>query len=317
MVKIERAIEIILVECINLKKGEVVLIITDEFKRNIGFLFSEKAREFGSESILIEIPPLRINGEEPPDAVAAIMKEVDVIIAPTEKSITHTDARRDASSRGARTITLPGITRNILERCVDVDYSEMKEITKKLADLLTIGKEVRIETDLNTDLFMNIKGQKGIPDTGLVHRKGDISNLPAGEAFLSPVEGSTRGRLVIDGSMGNTGLIRKPIRMIVKNGFAIRIFGEREARIIRRQIRGFGKMARNIAELGIGTNYRAKISGNVLEDEKVMGTIHVAIGNNVSMGGTVNVNCHLDGIVRDPTLYIDDKLILKNGKLMI
>ena len=86
---------------------------------------------------------------------------------------------------------------------------------------------------------------------------------------------------------------------------------------LRKMIAPYREAGRNIAELGIGTNEKAIVTGVVLEDEKAMGTVHVALGDNASMGGTVHAPIHLDGVVLKPTLMVDETVILEAGKLMI
>jgi leucyl aminopeptidase (aminopeptidase T) len=150
-----------------------------------------------------------------------------------------------------------------------------------------------------------------------VHKPGDFSNLPAGEAYMAPVEGTAQGTIVIDGCIGETGILKKPITMTVKDGYVTGISGGAQVKILKRAISGLGKQARNIAELGIGTNHRARVVGSSLEDEKVLGTVHIAIGDNASMGGKVSVASHLDAILLKPTLTIDRRTIMRDGHLII
>ena len=79
----------------------------------------------------------------------------------------------------------------------------------------------------------------------------------------------------------------------------------------------FGKLAFNVAELGIGTHDKAQITGDVLEDEKAIGTVHIAFGDNKSMGGTIRVASHLDGVIMEPTVSVDGETIMEKGKLLI
>ncbi|RQW81586.1 MAG: aminopeptidase, partial [Geobacter sp.] len=107
------------------------------------------------------------------------------------------------------------------------------------------------------------------------------------------------------------------ISIKVKNGYATEIKGGALAKKLTKQLDEVGRDARNIAEFGIGTNDSAKLSGILLEDEKVLGTIHIALGNNVSMGGNVNVPLHLDGVIKKPTVYLDGKLLMEDGTLLM
>ncbi len=303
-------------DCMAVKPGESVLVITDESTRNAGIAIWEAAKTLKAESMLLEIIPRSTHGEEPPPAVAKLMKEVDVVLCPTRKSLTHTQARREATDAGVRIATLPGVTEDMMIRCLNADYGKIAEISLKLTKILHEGKLARVTTPAGTDITLPLEGMEGHPDTGLVHNKDDMSNLPAGEAYIAPAEGKSNGVIVIDGSMAGIGLVGDDfITIKVEGGFATDITGGPLAEKLIELIEPYGKPARNIAELGIGTNEKATIIGNILEDEKALKTVHIAIGDNMSMGGTFDVPSHLDGILKDPTLEIDGKIIMKDGIL--
>ncbi len=315
MDKLYKAAQVALNNCLAVKKGETVLVITDEPERKVGYAFWEAAREIGTEAMLLEILPRSSNGEEPPEAVARLMRDFDVLIIPTSKSMSHTGARREACEAGARCVTLPGILEDTAVRTLNADYNEIAERSTRLAELVNAGQTARVTTPAGTDITMTIQGRECHADTGLVHNPGEFSNLPAGEAYVAPVEGSAGGVIVVDGAM--VGKVKQPIRIMVKDGYATQITGGKSAEELEAMIEPFGQPGRNVAELGIGTNHKAQIVGSVLEDEKVMGTVHMGLGDNKSMGGNVSVQSHLDGILLKPTLWIDDKKIMENGVLKI
>jgi aminopeptidase len=316
--KLDSASTIAIRDCMGAKKNEKILVITDELKREIGLSLHDNAIRLGYKSLLVEMKSGKINGEEPSNEISELMQKFDVVLCPTAKSLTHTDARRNASAKGVRVATFPGITKDVMIRGMNADYKSISKRTKKLQKILEKGKEVRVKAPAGTDISFKIAGRKVIPSKGLFHKKGESGNLPTGETFLAPVEGTSNGVFVVDGSMAGLGLIKNAnIRIEVKDGYATKITGGTLAKKLVRQLNSVGKDARNIAEFGIGTNDSAKLSGVLLEDEKVMGTIHIALGNNVSMGGSVNVPIHLDGVVKKPTVWMDDKLIMKDGKLLI
>ncbi|MGB3092963.1 MAG: aminopeptidase [Candidatus Zixiibacteriota bacterium] len=315
MDKLFKAAQVAISNCLMVKKGESVLVITDQPLRKIGYAFREAAEEAAAEAMLLEILPRSSNGEEPPGSVAKFMKDFDVLIIPTSKSMSHTNARREACEAGARCVTLPGIMEDTMERTLNADYQEIAQRSIKLAEMVNRGKTARVTTPAGTDITMSIEGRECHADTGLVHNPGDFSNLPAGEAYIAPVEGTANGVMVVDGSM--VGKVKKPIRIMVKDGLATEITGDRSAEELEKMLEPFGQPGRNIAELGIGTNHKARIVGNVLEDEKVMGTVHMALGDNKSMGGNVSVQSHLDGILLKPTLWIDEEKIMEDGELKI
>ncbi len=315
MDKLFKAAQVAINNCLAVKKGESVLVITDEPERKIGYAFWEAGKDAASEAMLLEILPRSSNGEEPPEAVAKFMKDFDVLIIPTSKSMSHTKARREACEAGARCATLPGILEDTMQRTLNADYHEIAQRSIKLAEIVSQGKTAKVTTPAGTDITMDIKERECHADTGLVHNPGDFSNLPAGEAYIAPVEGTANGVIVVDGAM--VGKVKKPIKIVVKEGFATQIIGDKSAEELEKILEPFGQPGRNVAELGIGTNHKAQIVGSVLEDEKVMGTVHMALGDNKSMGGNVSVPSHLDGILLKPTLWIDDKKIMEDGELKI
>ncbi|GBD38514.1 2,5-dihydroxypyridine 5,6-dioxygenase [bacterium HR37] len=305
-------------DCMAVKSGEKVLIITDEPLRKIGYVLWECAKELGTEAMLLEIIPRDSHGQEPPQPVGELMRLVDVILIPTSKSLSHTESRRKASSCGVRIATLPGITEDTMIRTLNADYHKIAQRSRKVASILKSGSRVRITTERGTDISLVIEGREGYADTGLNHNPGDFSNLPAGEGYIAPLEGKSEGKVVIDGSMAGIGKLEEEvIEITVKNGFAVEIKGGEAADKLLSLMKPFGRLAFNVAELGIGTNDKAIVTGNVLEDEKAMGTIHIAFGDNKSMGGTVRVASHLDGVVMNPTVYVDDVLLLDNGRLLV
>ena len=316
--KLDSASAIAIRDCMGAKKNEKILVITDEIKREIGISLHENAVRLGFESLLVEMKSGKINGEEPSDIVADLMRKYNVVFCPTAKSLTHTDARRSASAKGVRIATFPGITKEVMIRGMNADYKKISALTVKLQKILETGKEIRVTAPAGTDITFSIAGRKAYASKGLFHASGESGNLPTGEAFLAPVEGSSNGVFVVDGSMAGLGLIKNAnIKIEVENGYATKITGGTLAKKLKVMLDKVGKDARNIAEFGIGTNDSAKLSGVLLEDEKVMGTIHIALGNNVSMGGSVNVPIHLDGVVKKPTVWMDSKMLMKGGKLMV
>lgn len=316
--KLDTASQIAIRDCMGAKKNEKILIITDEIKREIGLSLYENALRLGYYALLVEMKSGKINGEEPSDEVAELMQKFDVVFCPTAKSLTHTNARRSASAKGVRIATFPGITKDVMIRGMNADYKKIAALSIKLKKILERGKFIRVTAPAGTDISFSIEGRTAYASKGLFHAKGESGNLPTGETYLAPVEGTANGVFVVDGSFAGLGLIKNVnIKIEVENGYATKITGGSVAAKLKKMLDSVGKDARNIAEFGIGTNDSAKLSGVLLEDEKVMGTIHIALGNNVSMGGSVNVPIHLDGVVKKPTVWLDDKLIMKDGKLLV
>ncbi len=304
-------------DCLGVRRGERVLVVTDEPERVIGYALWQAAKDLESEVFLVEILPRKTNGAEPPPEVAELMKRVDVVLCPTSKSLTHTDARRNASEAGARIATLPGVSEEIMVRCMNADYHAIAARTFALCAMLEKTRVVRVKAPAGTDVVLPIEGRHAHASSGIFRERGQWGNLPTGEAYLAPLEGRSEGVVVVDGSMASVGMMHDPIRIVVRNGFAEEISGGSEAKKLVELLEPHGRDARNVAEFGIGTYDKAILTGNILEDEKVMGTIHVAFGDNKSMGGSVRVASHLDGLIREPTVWFDGECVMKDGKFIV
>jgi len=260
---------------------------------------------------LTEMKPTGMAGREPAPGVAAAMLDADIIIAPTEHSITHTKATSAARNKGARVVTMPGITKDVFLRAILVDYDEMDAQNSRLKGMLLRTTKLRVTTAAGTDLDMEImKGRKICNDNGLTTESGSLNNLPAGEVAIAPKEGSTNGTLVIDLSALRARL-KEPFKVEVKNGHVVSCENQELWKIISGVENGT-----NVAEFAIGTNPKAKITGVILEDEKVKGTAHMAFGTSAALGGTVQTSVHLDNVFDKPTIEADGKVIIKQGKFL-
>ncbi len=303
-------------DCMGAKAGERILIVADEPLRAIAHALREAARGLGHDPILVEMFPRKTNGEEPPALVAEMMARADVVLCPTSYSLPHTDALRAATAAGARVGTLPGVTEDIMVRCMNADYQRIAARTHQLCAMLEQTSVIRVTSPSGTDIRLPVAGRKAHASSGLFRERGQWGNLPTGEAYLAPLEGESSGVVVVDGSMAGVGVTRQPIRIVVENGYATEITGGPEAEKLIALLEPHGRDARNVAEFGIGTNDRARLTGVILEDEKVMGTIHVAFGDNKSMGGSVGVPSHLDGLITRPTVWFDDRRIMVDGQML-
>ena len=302
--------------CMNIKPEEIVLVMTDTGKVKLAEAFAYASSSLGATTVVSVMRPLERSGLEPPKPVAEAMKASDVVLIPTSTSFSHTDARREASKNGVRIASMPGITEDMMSMGgLTADYHEVERLTNLVSDVLDKGKIVEITTPSGTNLVMSIEGRTCLRDTGLYHKPPNLwGNLPAGEACLAPVEGTTQGVLAID-SLGK--IVTQPVRVTLKDGWAVRFDGPDAGRLESLLKRGDAN-AFNVGELGVGTNAKARLTGAVLEDEKVLGTVHIALGDNSSYpGGHSKSNIHMDGILLEPTVKVDGVLLLEKGKLKL
>ena len=299
-------------ECYGVKKGESVIIVVDtSTPSSIGISLFDAARNLGCEVIMITMLPRTRHGEEPPQAVAQAMKNADVVIAPTTFSLTHTQARINACKAGARIASMPGITEKMMASGgITADCNKINDTEIKIGKILEKVRKIRVVTESGTDIEFDIEGCKWKMDTGLCCESGCSSNLPAGELYIAPKDAN--GVFVVDGSMSGFGLLDSPLEFTVRERYVTGIKGKLSENL-NAMLDKVGNKARNVAEFGIGINTEARLIGNVLEDEKVGGTVHIALGDNSTFGGDVVAGIHLDGIITKPRLFVDGKeFILSN-----
>jgi leucyl aminopeptidase (aminopeptidase T) len=290
-----------------------VLVVADASTRLIGEALRDGSAAAGADAVLTIMDVRATDGTDPARPVAAAMAACDVFFAPTSRSLSHTPARKRASQAGVRGATMPGVTEDMLARVMAVDFDQMTRRSRAVAELLDQAGEARITDELGTDFRMDLTGRAGIADDGDLRQPGAFGNLPAGEAFIAPLNGEG---VIVASSLSPLGLSNEPATLTVANG-----------RIVDAQhglgpdyielLRVHGELGTNLAELGVGTNDRATLTGNVLEDEKILGTVHVAFGASAGFGGTVSVPIHLDVVVLDASLEVGGTTVLDAGRFVL
>ncbi|MFW5977916.1 MAG: aminopeptidase [Halohasta sp.] len=300
------AAETALTQCLDLGSDETCLIITDDKRKPIGEALYTVASELTDDPLIVRYPPGPQHGAEPPEPIAAAFQEADVFLAPTTKSLSHTRARGAACEAGARGATLPGVTEDVFVTGLDADYEAIAAHSADLHDRVREAEEIRVTSPQGTDISFEIGDREWLLDTGIVQEPGAFSNLPAGEVFISPE--SATGTYVVDGTMRPHGLLAADHQLTfeVEDGLVTHISDDEIRQQIETAAEEAGQAAYNLAELGIGTNVGVdELVGSVLLDEKAAGTVHIAIGDNASIGGETEAPLHLDGILREPTVYVD------------
>ncbi|WP_158055342.1 aminopeptidase [Halorussus halophilus] len=298
----ETAIE----QCLALGADESCCIVTDDKRQPIGEALYQVASEVTDDATVIRYPPGESHGAEPPKPVAAAMAGADVFLAPTTKSLSHTRARGNANEAGARGATLPGITEEVFTTGLDADYDAIYQHCQDVLAQVEGADEIRVTSPQGTDITFEPGSREWHDDTGIVHEDGDFSNLPAGEVFVSPEDAN--GTYVVDGTMMPHGLLAddSALEFEVEDGYVTSISDDDIRADVEVASEQVGDAAYNLAELGIGTNVAVtELVGSVLLDEKAGGTVHIAIGDDAGIGGDTDAPIHLDGILREPTVYAD------------
>ncbi|MEX0620681.1 MAG: aminopeptidase [Solirubrobacterales bacterium] len=311
---LNKAVAAVVRDCLGVRPNEEVLVVCNPATRSMGEAMRAEAEAVGAESVLAVMSERDSHAGEPPTTVAEAMIAADVLLAPTVQSLSHTAARKRASESGTRTATLPGATEEMLARVMSDDVAELRRRSGRVAAILDHGTEARITCDHGSDLLLGLQGRKAIPDAGELTHKGAFGNLPCGEGFISP--DSAEGTLIVDGSIAGVGLVSEPVRLTIRDGHLIEATGP-EGEKLMDLLTAHGPDGTNVAELGIGTNEKAILTGNILEDEKIIGTAHVAFGASAAIGGNIQVPVHLDVVSLRPEVTVDGTPVVLEGKLLV
>jgi leucyl aminopeptidase (aminopeptidase T) len=316
MSDLERAVKAVIDDCLAVKAGEDVVVVCNPATQNLAERLRLGAEAVGAEAVLATMTERDQHGVEPPDTIAAVMLKADVLLVPTVQSLSHTAARKAATNAGARAATLPGATEEILARVMGADMDELRRRGNALAEILTAGSEARITSTIGSDLTLNIEGREGIPDAGELSEPGAFGNLPCGEGFISPHHHLGGGKLVVDGVIASIGIPEEPVELTIEDGVLVDATSEIGEELMK-QLTVAGPDGTRLAELGVGTNEKATLTGELLEDEKLLGTVHVAFGASAGIGGEIQVPVHLDCVVMKPTLTVDGQEVVRDGELLV
>lgn len=352
MSKLNEAAIVAMRDLVGLREGEEVLIITnpDGDTYTIARAIFEATRALGGKPVMaIQETKAEVSSHTERMVLEAIRSGPDILVslsasqlgkdpyglnigyvARDGKIYDHIYDKAQDGDKRARGFWSPMATVDMFERCVAVDYVAMHEAAVIVKKMLDTGRKIRITSPAGTDLTFSIYGRKAFIDDGDCSMPGIGGNLPAGEVFISPAVGSARGTIVFDGTIdlaSYSRIPRQPVTVIFKDGYISDINGGKDADELSRVIKEGEQMARkngleekarnarHLGELGIGINYSAKMTGNILEDEKAGKTAHFAIGSNYDHDADALI--HLDCLVLKPSVFVDGRQVMKDGVLLL
>lgn len=295
---------------LGLQTGDRALLVFDDSTTNIAEALGAAAVKLGIEIEARQIEPTGGHGRDPDPETMSSMLRHKVVICPTRYSLTHCAAATAAREAGARIATLPGIDNNLFATGLLIDPVELRRVGQQWIDRLSSASRIRVVSPGGTDIEFGVSTYSWKNDDALIVEPGTGGNLPGGEVFIAPDKNSGEGVIVFDGSIGSMDWERdkSPARITVRDGRAIEFEGARGLEL-REILAGGGGKGFLLAEFGIGTNPELEISGNLLGDEKVRGTIHLAFGNNRGFGGDNDAPVHIDGLVLNPEIIADGERI--------
>ena len=315
----KRGATVLVGTCAGVRPGERVVIVTDEERLEIAEALRAEATAVADSTEIVVSPPRSIDNEEPNAVVSAAMAGADVIFLVVTHSLAHTRATRAAIAGGARVVSMSAFTpRQMREGGLFADFRSRKPLCDRLAGALTAAEVARVTNPAGTDLRFSLSGRAGNSHACIVDGPG-FTAVPNIEANTSPLEGTTQGRLVVDGSIPyyGVGIIRDPVTFDIVDGVVRAIEGGEQATFLRELLaRQDDPAVYNIAQFAVGLNpLCTDFTGEMLNDEGVNGTIHIGIGTSANLGGHVQAKTHFDAVIRAPSVWLDGRTLLRDGEL--
>lgn len=313
------ACNVLLTTCSDCKIDENILIVTDPTSFEVAKIMWDAMGDYKNKSIVL-MDERTMHGQDTNKVVAAAMAKADVIFGCTKFSLFHSQARRDAVANGARFVNMVDYNVEMMEKGgLYCDFEEIGKVCTEVAKKLEGGKVCHITTANGSDFTCSIADRSPTPQYARSLVAGASSSPPDVECATCAVEGTGEGVVYIDGSIPHPelGLITDEIKLTIKKGLIVDITGGDQAQKLKRIMEEFNDPnVYNIGEIGLGLNTMCELNGRMLEDEGCGGTIHFGCGDNRGFGGTVASAYHLDMVFRNPSMTVDGKVILDQGKVV-
>ncbi len=308
----------------NAREGDRILIVIDEgVEAEVAEIIAAAAENSGADHDVINTAAAPAPNAEPVAEVAAAILEHDLSLLATSVPIAHTAAVRAGVAGGGRFLVMDGVSPDMLAAgAAAADYERVREIGLALEARWNAAEHVRVSSALGTEFEADISGRESWRWDGYAFA-ADWFELtgcafPDGEVGIAPLEGSANGKVVWDASVHSLGLLEEPVSLTVVDGWITAIEGGAQADELARRIEALED--RNSyycpAEIAIGINEAARITGSLREDKKALGTVHIASGTNLDLGGTIEAKSHIDGLIRTPSLWMDGEPIVEQGKVV-
>lgn len=308
------ALRVLATTCAGVKDGERCLIVTDTAadQEIVGAMATTLAA-LGCHVVTVSSAPADLPGDDPPPPVGAAMLQADVIFELTSVFIGSCPTRRQACEQGARYLTVPGLSWTTLRPNgpFSADFRAVGEKAVALGAKFDAASEFRLTSRIGTELRGSFGGRRGRPLWGIADAPGGYAAPPDIEVGASPVEGTATGIVVVDGSMLFLGpdQLASPVELHFRSGRLTDIAGADAWRLTDALERAGDERMTNLAEVSIGLNPLSRPGGSALELEGIVGSAHVALGNNIAYGGSVDARSHIDCVLLGATLELDGESV--------
>ncbi len=319
VVTVQRSAELIVRRLLAVHPGEQVALVCDsESEMEMVRALAEVVESAGAEFTILQQPSratARKNDLTP--IIEQGLEAADCLIGLTRSGGAPTYAKtvkRLLDAKRLRSISM--VMRNLgnfTSGGALADYDALHTEGTTLAKIWRAAERIRITSPAGTDLCAPIAGEAVVIECGFATQPGQEAAFSDGEVSQMPRQEATQGVLVIDGPIAHLGLPKEPITLPIEDGRVMAVEGGDSVAQKLRRIVSEIERADNIAEIGIGLNPACRRNGDFEEEKKARGNVHVAIGDNLFYGGSVQCAVHMDMVVYLPTVTLDDRGVVAEG----
>lgn len=308
---LEKAAEKVIIDCLNLRRHEMVLILCDSVGTEIGNIFYEILMQRCKETVFTIMPVRKEDGEELPDPLVQLLKRYDAALIITEKQLLTGSLKNALSQCGVRTAVMSGLNVDVFSRAADVDWRKLGINTRRVAAQVSAANKITVISENGSSLIIEKPEIVASVDDGRLSSPGAFGQIPAGEVTIALPGCQCNGVISIGGSLSPLGKVEQPLFLEIQEGIVKKVHDHPHATFLEKKLSLF-KQARILTEFGLGTLDTAIISGNVAEDRKVSGAVHITLGANVS----TKMNFFATVVTIPTEILLDDRLWMRSGVLV-
>ncbi len=314
--KIQRLAAILTRECLGLMKSNSLLVIADDESSSIATAVWQQSLEITPTAYLLRLPKPAKKIDQTL-LISKFMNQVDLILLACKLQPNNISLIQNVMDQGSRVACLATTEIDFLSRTLVSNSGKLAINSQRLADIFTIGKNLELKCKNGTDLCLSLQRERGIAEIGKLDEQRKFTILPGGRAQIRPKSGSCNGIVIPNGSIDGVGLVREISKLQFETGKIVNIRGGSEAKKFRAGFQKLPSAAKDIVRIGVGTNHHAHLSGNLDEDERAAGIIHLGIGSYELSTPNILTSDYLRITIRQADLSIDGKLVVKKGKIVV
>jgi leucyl aminopeptidase (aminopeptidase T) len=314
---LDKAARIILSKCLGVTQNETLFIMADADHLEFGKILQIESQKLKVQSAFLDISLNGFHNAEFSPFLVNLASQANGVLLLTGEPVLNSLASLNLAAIKTRFISLVDVKEQTLRCIIKTRYRKVKSLSQKIADILTIGKKLTLTSETGSNMQLCLTNVKGYSNTGMAVYPGQITTLPAGEAYCTPIAEKCEGTLIVDGAIDCIEKLSKPIELKISKGLIKRILGNGEVEILRKRFKAKGTKTRQIVGFGIGTNEVARFGISMDESKKVLGTAHFSFGKVEACNHAGNGNTRIDMVITKPTVVIDGKEIIHDGVIMI